>query len=308
MRGTLDDRRPGPGYPPVGPPYRNINTMKNATWCLKFSIARDQYDTVLTIIGRPGFLGCEEHSDALGTALAAHYKTESHAQKAAQEVTTAIPDIIPAITRIEPQDWNAQWRKSMKPARIARGYYVSPLWLPPPRSCRHWIKIEPKMAFGTGHHETTRLAAQAIISLRPRVRGKRMIDIGTGSGVLCFVADRCGASFTLGIEIDPDCRENIAENLANNRPLGRIAFHIGSTNALRTTAQFDLVAMNMLLAESAPLLPQVSCLLKPNGRLIWSGILADEHREAIDLAKPRGLRCIAKKEENEWWCGTFKNC
>jgi ribosomal protein L11 methyltransferase len=280
--------------------------MKSDTFCLDLLILPEQYDTALALISIPGLLGCEENQISPQTRLTAHFKTEQGAQEAKNRICTLFPDQNISITKTEPQDWNAKWRESMKPARIARGYYVSPLWLPPPKTCRHWIKIEPKMAFGTGHHETTRLAAQAIISLKPRLHKKRILDIGTGSGVLCFVADRCGTSHAFGVEIDPDCRENIAENLGNNRPIGHIAFLIGSTNALGKSVLFDLVVMNMLLSESAPLISHVSCLLKPQGRLIWSGILTEEHKETIALAKPHGLRCIMEKKENEWWCGTFE--
>jgi ribosomal protein L11 methyltransferase len=279
--------------------------MTKPTFSLNVSSTPDTCDTILSQLNLPGFLGCEEYGDSVEIRLTAHFRTEQSAQEVKKRISALFPAQSIRITRTEPQDWNAKWRESMKPARIARGYYVSPLWLPPPKTAHHWIKIEPKMAFGTGHHETTRLAAQAIISLKPRLRNKRILDIGTGSGVLCFVADLCGASTALGVEIDPDCRENIAENLRNNRPHGHIAFIIGSTDALEKPAPFDLVVMNMLLTESAPLLPQVSRLLKPAGRLIWSGILSEEREETKALAKLHGLRNIGEKEENEWWCGTF---
>jgi ribosomal protein L11 methyltransferase len=279
--------------------------MSKPTFSFTVSSTPDTCDTILSRLNQPGFLGCEESGGSVEIRLTAHFRTEPSAREAKELISALLPDRNIGITGTEPQDWNAKWRESMKPARIARGYYVSPLWLPPPETCRHWIKIEPKMTFGTGHHETTKLAAQAIISLKSLLRKKRILDIGTGSGVLCFVADRCGASYALGVEIDPDCRENIAENLKNNRPAGRIAFLIGSTDSLKVTEHFDLVVMNMLLTESAPLLSHVSCLLKPGGRFIWTGILTDEHRKTIALAKPHGLRCIAGKEENEWWCGTY---
>ena len=99
----------------------------------------------------------------------------------------------------------------MKPALLANGFWVSPLWLTPPASAKYWIKIEPKMAFGTGHHETTRFTAVAIIACRRRINHSRILDIGTGSRVFCFTADACGASSCLGVEIDLQCCENLAE-------------------------------------------------------------------------------------------------
>ncbi|MBN1129790.1 MAG: 50S ribosomal protein L11 methyltransferase [Chitinispirillaceae bacterium] len=279
--------------------------MRSPTFRLDLLLSPQQYDAAIALVALPGLLGCEEKQEPPHVRLTAHFKTEQSAREARDRVAAVIPEPDLTITRTEPQDWNAKWRESMKPACIARGYYVSPLWLPPPATARHWIKIEPKMAFGTGHHETTRLAARAIISMRPWLRGKRVLDIGTGSGVLCFVADRCGAAYSLGIEIDPDCCENIAENLRNNPPAGRIAFCIGLTDSLKVTDAFDLAVMNMILTESAPLLSRVARLLDPAGLLIWSGILQSERRETIALAEPHGLRLTAEKTEHEWWCGRF---
>jgi ribosomal protein L11 methyltransferase len=195
----------------------------------------------------------------------------------------------------------------MKPARLAAGWYVSPVWLPPPKSAKHWIKIEPKMAFGTGHHETTRLAAQAIIAQKRRINNKRILDIGTGSGVLCFVAALCGARFCLGVEIDANCRENLAENLCNNnKSAGKIDFLIGSPDCLKGHGLFDLVVMNMLLIESAPLLDTVAMLLRPQGLFIWSGLLTVERHEAVEFAKKFNLALVSEKKENEWWCGVYE--
>jgi ribosomal protein L11 methyltransferase len=279
--------------------------MSKPTFSLTVTGTPDTNEMILSSLDRPGFLGCEETGTSPDIRLTAHFWTEQDALLARERIGVLIPDQSLTITRTEPQDWNAKWRESMKPARIARGYYVSPLWLPPPHTARHWIKIEPKMAFGTGHHETTRLAARAIISLKPFLRNKRMLDIGTGSGVLCFVGDLCGASSLLGVEIDPDCRENIAENLKNNPPAGRIGFLIGSTAALRLTGSFDLAAINMIHTESAPLLCTVYRLLKPGGRIVWSGILADEQQQAIDAAENQGFCLVSDKQENKWWCGVF---
>ena len=108
------------------------------------------------------------------------------------------------------------------------------------------------MAFGTGHHETTRLAARAVVGEKRTFKNKRVLDIGSGSGVLCFVADRCGARACVGVELDACCRENMAENLRGNNPNGSINFIIGSIDAFKGTRCFSLIVMNMILTESSP--------------------------------------------------------
>jgi ribosomal protein L11 methyltransferase len=276
------------------------------SYCLNAVIPPDQYDLAMAHCYNLGMLGCEELNSPEGLRIKAYFKDELSAQEAVKELNkTGRPESI-SIEKVEDQDWNAKWRESMKPAKLVAGWYVSPLWLPPPKSARHWIKIEPKMAFGTGHHETTRLAAQAVIVQKRRIKNRRVLDIGTGSGVLCFVAGLCGARSCVGVEIDADCRENLAENRGANASAGKTSFAMGSINCFKGHGIFDVVVMNMLITESAPLLETISVILAPGGLLIWSGILDDEHGEAVKRAASSGLALVSEKKENEWWCGTLE--
>jgi ribosomal protein L11 methyltransferase len=274
-------------------------------YCLHAIISPDQYDVIIAQCYCLGMLGCEELNSAEGLRIKAYFKNELSAQDALKKLNETGRPVNRSIEKIEDQDWNAKWRESMKPARLSAGWYVSPVWLPPPKSAKHWIKIEPKMAFGTGHHETTRLAAQAIIALKRQLKNKKVLDIGTGSGVLCFVAGLCRARFCVGAEVDPCCRENIAENRRQNKPCGSMGFFIGSVNALNGHALFNVVVMNMILTESAPLLESVETLIAPGGSLIWSGILTDEYQKAVKVAAQHGFLLSSEKKENELWCGTF---
>jgi len=277
-----------------------------ATYCLNAVIPPDRFDLLIAQWQELGMLGCEELNSAEGLQIKAYFKDESSALQAVKNLNETGRSKNISIENIEDQDWDAKWRETMKPARLAAGWWVSPLWLPPPKSAKHWIKIEPKMAFGTGYHETTRLAAQAIIARKRQIKNKRVLDIGTGSGILCFVAGLCGARSCVGAEIDANCRENLAENLRNNIPAGTIDFLIGNLDGLKGCKLFDLIVMNMLLIESAPLLHTVAAMLKHSGLFIWSGILTDEHAKAVELADKYRLSLLSEKKENEWWCGTFR--
>jgi ribosomal protein L11 methyltransferase len=275
------------------------------TYCLSIIIPDSAYDLVYARLYEMGMLGCEETKPAMGTHLKIYFVDETTALLASVALKEQFTISFCSVEKVVNQDWNAKWRESMEPALIAPGWYVSPVWLPPPADCQRWIKIEPKMAFGTGHHETTRLASQAIITEKRRIGNKSILDIGSGSGVLCFVADLCGAGTCIGVELDECCRENMAENLRENVPRGRINFLMGSTSALNDHPGFSLIVMNMILTESAPLLDKVASLLKPDGRFIWSGILKDEDKETIALALKAGFVLTSEKTENEWWCGVF---
>lgn len=277
-----------------------------ATYCFECTVPLDQYEQILAIWYSMGMQGCEENDAGDQVRVKVYFDSRDETIYAIKEFNEAYPGQTLTLTEIEKQDWNAKWRESMQPARLAPGYWVSPLWLPPEMEPDDiWIKIEPKMAFGTGHHETTRLAAAALIAHKSHVNGSTIADIGTGSGVLCFVADTLKASRCIGIEIDKDCRENLAENYQLNNPSGTISFLIGTTGTLKKSFTADIIVMNMILTESSPLLNWASNALTPGGLLILSGILIDEFDKAIALALQEGCTLLDQTKENEWWCGTF---
>jgi ribosomal protein L11 methyltransferase len=258
-----------------------------------------------------GMAGCVEEAFGQYINMTFYFEREGDAGSAAAAFAEMLGTNAPSVEYIDgKQDWNAAWRESMEPAQIAEGVWVSPAWLPPPENGRKaWIKIEPKMAFGTGHHETTRLAARALIERADFVAGKSALDIGTGSGVLCFVANYLGARAALGVEIDKDCLENLAENLRDNPPgpSGSVRFAIGTLDAVGINDNcFDAVIMNMLSTESTPLLKQIASIINNNSLLIWSGILIDECEEVINIAKIFGFALSSAQTENEWWCGIFE--
>lgn len=275
-----------------------------------FTIPPDSSEMVMAYLYMLDMHGCEESAETQSSAIiiTAYFTTETVACQASQTITATFPQVTASDVEAVPnQDWNAEWRKTMQPAVLAPFWWVSPQWLPPPgKDGDRWIKIEPKMAFGTGHHETTRLAAQALITAQDKVCGNRLLDIGTGSGVLCFTGALLGAAWCLGVELDGDCRENLAENRMLNIDANDSSFVIGTLDAIATPIQhFDVIVMNMIHTESAPQLSRCKTMLKHDGILVWSGILNDEHMAACDAAALEGFSLCNATSEHEWWCGVF---
>jgi ribosomal protein L11 methyltransferase len=254
-----------------------------------------------------GMSGCTEEIIQTGSKIVCYYSALASLTAAQQDLLRRFPSMSTDVSEIPDQDWNAQWKASMRAALVAPGIWVSPVWLAPPLSQGdHWIKIEPKTAFGTGHHATTRLAARGLTSLRGKLfLGFSLLDIGTGTGVLCFVAERCGAGRTLGIDNDPVCAGNLAENRVNNPSPFAGGFVIGALETFKPRPSFDCVIMNMLQIESQPLLSGVFRLLKSPGYLIWSGILIEEKKNVILDASQKGFALYEETTEEEWWCGIF---
>jgi len=253
-------------------------------------------------ITEDGFVGYNETSDGEKIKIKFFYDNID----VANDIQSTMTEKYSAVSQVceeENRDWNEEWRKTMQPVKITDNIWVSPKWLEPQMaSGEHWIKIEPQMAFGTGHHETTRIAAKLISGHSSE---KSLLDIGTGSGVLAFVAQLAGYKSIMGLEIDETCRDNLQENLADNKGRADIRFVIGSTEKIGDSARFDTVVMNMIRSESMPLLRAVCRMLSQDGILLWSGILVEERDIVVAEAHNCGFTLTDEIVENEWWGGKF---
>jgi ribosomal protein L11 methyltransferase len=255
-----------------------------------------------------GMLGCEEEAAGDKIRLKCYFPDSASLHAAEFHLMDQNPGQPIAITVVPDEDWNAKWKKSMKPVEVVPGTWVSPAWLRPPLSPgQRWIKIEPKMAFGTGHHETTRLACKALSGLAGRTAlGPRVLDIGTGSGILCFVSECLGFSLALGIDIDPVCSSNLSENRRKNSLKSRACFAIGSIDMIKAISLFDVVVMNMISSEGLPLVDRVFSHLSPGGFFIWSGLLLEEKNVIRKKAEEKNFILASDSRENEWWCAVFR--
>jgi ribosomal protein L11 methyltransferase len=277
------------------------------TYAIKIQFPVEEQEPAYGVLYSAGMLGCEEQEAADTVTCKAYFADRETAADALRALRKALNATGGEIETVVPQDWIAQWRASMQPARLTENIWVSPTWLKPEMAEGDlWIKIEPKMAFGTGHHATTRLAAAGIVKQQERISGQPFLDIGTGSGVLCFVADHCGADRSIGLEIDMDCQENLAENLTSNPASQPILFIIGTNECLQTHGFFGAIVMNMIRTQSEPLLHSCLHLLRPSGVLIWSGLLCEEKLNAIQAATTCGFNLLEESSEGEWWSGIFQ--
>jgi ribosomal protein L11 methyltransferase len=262
----------------------------------------DKSDKFIGLAYAAGMIGCEESESNNTITYTCYFETEEAISKA-KDILAPLARTTTDTEIIKDRDWNSKWRETIEPVQITETIWVSPEWLTPPlKDNQQWIKIEPRMAFGTGHHETTRLASQAIFE----TKGETLLDVGTGSGILAFVADIAGYKSVTGIEVDPDCEINLNENLEANRGNADIEFIIGSIDSTPNDKIYDTVIMNIIRTHSEPLLAGAKSHLKNNGTLIWSGILVEEREIVISFAKKGGFTLFKETSDNEWWCGYFK--
>jgi ribosomal protein L11 methyltransferase len=276
---------------------------------LCFTIPENKKEPAFAVLYCSGMLGCEEKTGPINSDLTitGYFKDQSSARTVLSELEKIRGCGTIKIEPVLPQDYLAEWKKSVRPVRIAPGMYASPSWLPPGKKNVSWIKIEPEMAFGTGHHETTRLACRALCSLKKKLpAGFALLDAGCGSGILTFAARHLGAGFCVGFDIDPACLKNLSRNCRDNRPAESCAFFIGTLTAVKQSARFDCTVLNMLSHESAPLIRPAAGLLRDKSFCIRSGILTEERERVTADMQDAGFTLQKEITENEWWCGVFK--
>jgi ribosomal protein L11 methyltransferase len=207
------------------------------------------------------------------------------------------------------EDWAAEWKRGLAPRQVTDRIVVKPTWT-------EWdaapgqvvIDVDPQMAFGTGEHATTRGCLRLLDgALRP---GDRVLDVGSGSGILAIAAVRLGAREAVAVEYDPDANLNARENLERNGVASSVTLleAMADDALLEGLGRFGLVLANILSGVIRPLLPAMRRSLggSPDGRLIVSGILRSESPDVVRDAEAAGFHVERVDEEEEWWSALLR--
>jgi ribosomal protein L11 methyltransferase len=189
-----------------------------------------------------------------------------------------------AVVEIEDVDWAARSQAHLTHVRVGR-LVVAPPWDIPPGLPHdtQLIVIPPSMGFGTGHHETTRLCLSLLQDLD--LRGKRLVDVGTGSGVLAIAAVLLGAGSVEGVDYDEDALTSARQSVAVNGLNGRIRLRDADIRSDRTAAA-DVVTANLTGALLVAVAPALASLSDGGGSLILSGFQPPEAASVLDAFAP----------------------
>ena len=204
-----------------------------------------------------------------------------------------------ATTEIPPTNWNAAFEASVPPIAVPP-FLVRPSWRTagPEHAGLTDLVVDPKMSFGTGQHESTRLVLGLLPDLvRP---GDRVLDAGTGTGILAIAALKLGAASALAFDVDEWAESNARENFDRNGVGDRAEVRIGAVEVVPETG-FDLVVANIHREVLLDLLPALRARLRPGGTLALAGLLradADAMREATTAA---GFAPLEEATEGAWW-------
>lgn len=205
------------------------------------------------------------------------------------------------VVSLEDRDWNAAWAQTVQPVRAGRRIVIRPSWAAPLREDGVIdLVIDPKQAFGTGHHATTQLLAERLESM---VRGgERVVDVGTGSGILAMIALRLGAASALGIDSDPTaiaCAREAATMNGFGSELELRTATLGEAGGLGHRGA-DLILANLDGQTFVRAGRDLIGWLKPGGRLLVSGILEDSREEMTKAFAQAGGRVHALHVRDGW--------
>ena len=214
-------------------------------------------------------------------------------------------------TPIADQNWMEAWKERYHPIPVGKKLIIVPAWLESPEAGRVSIKIDPGMAFGTGTHPSTQLCLELIeatIEDLPEAEraSQAAIDVGCGSGILSIGALKLGLGFALGVDIDEASVRASRENADTNAiPPERFATGLGSVTEI-LEGKFPVRQARLVLANIlAPIIIRLfgiglADLVAPGGRLILSGILAEQAEAVQACAEQHGLQFIEKRSMGDW--------
>jgi ribosomal protein L11 methyltransferase len=202
--------------------------------------------------------------------------------------------------QLDSVDWSTRWRDGLGPRHFGR-LTVVPSWLPQAEPVDpHTVILDPESAFGSGEHGSTRAALTLLEQLL--APGARVLDLGSGSGILAISAVKLGAARAIGIENDPEANVVAHRNAERNEVCEAVQFLEGDAGVLTPLAgPADLILSNILRTANTALLPAIATALAPGGHAIFSGMEQTEasmFREALGAA---GFSIVQETVDAGWW-------
>ena len=259
----------------------------------------------------PGGLAVEEPVDLLGpeegfavregepVALRVYLPASELGAVLTQRLRDALADFAEVELTARPlyeQDWAVSWREFFGPVEAGR-IAIVPSWVEyEPAPDQLIVRLDPGQAFGTGHHETTRLCLAALD--RTVQAGAHVLDIGSGSGILSIAAVKLGAARVDAFEIDPIAADVARANCEANDASERVTVHGGFP--AEDVLPADLAVVNVSARADIELAGALAGALKPSGRLIASGFLTSDRDDVLAAFTEHGLKLTGEREEHEW--------
>jgi len=196
----------------------------------------------------------------------------------------------------EEKDWNAEWKKHFVPLNPVGKLWICPPWERPDGTDAELLIIDPQMAFGTGHHETTALMLERMDAMS--LKDAEILDLGCGSGILALFARMRHAGRIVGIDIDQDSIDNAWHNMQLNN-LKDIHFLTGDIGNAGSEP-YDVVLANIQFFILKPIAADIRKSLKTGGQLLLSGLLLEEEKAVEEIYSAAGFQLGRTDRKKEW--------
>lgn len=199
---------------------------------------------------------------------------------------------------LQHKNWNEEWEKTIQPIKVSDKIVIKP-------SFKEYqslndeivITIDPKMSFGTGYHQSTRIMLRLIEKyLRP---GVKVLDVGTGTGILAIASIKLGANFAITCDNDELVEENVYENFEKNKVKNKCSFIPGTIHNINEK-DFDIILANIQKNVLLEIACEIKERTKQNGLVILSGLLKDNKDEITEKYESLGFKLVEISTEDEW--------
>ncbi len=275
------------------------------TDCLEINIElvsqlESEYEIVLALLADLGFNGFRQEEGSILAYIEPDVFSSGDFNSFLEQFSDKIKSY--KISHIPDRNWNKVWEQSCSPVKISDNCLVrAPFHYPPKEGIDYDLVISPKMSFGTAHHETTRLMLEGILGRE--WKGKKLLDLGCGTGILAILAAKMGAE-VLAMDNDPLACRNARENIDLNKCLN-VRVVEGELDSIMDYDFHTILAninLNVLLQE----MKSLSSRLLANGFVILSGFYKKDLQQINGAACENGLTLIGDKSLNRWTVAVYK--
>jgi ribosomal protein L11 methyltransferase len=294
----VPDRNDQNKNPECHPPDGIFFTHMDRTFtCARFEpLTPDQADLLTGILTELGFDGFEENGSAMSAWI-----DSSHFDEPTFKNKISSTGISYSLSAMKEENWNAAWESSFEPVVIPGKVAVRADFHEPVPDVMHEIVITPKMSFGTGHHATTWLMMDEMMTLD--FSRRTVFDFGTGTGILAILAEKLGAERVEAVDNDPWCMVNAEESIQRN---GCARIELSMADSLPPGRTYDIILANI---NKSVLLGNTESLVRalgPGGVLLLSGLLQSDRVDMEAAFRSFLGEPIAFREKNNWILLAFK--
>jgi ribosomal protein L11 methyltransferase len=264
-------------------------------------VAEESQDAVISMLNDLGCLGVTQSDNG----LLAYFTDNESVEKITDRLlsiksilkNSGLPDDFSfSVIHMPDQDWNETWKKGIQPIDAGENLIIVPPW-ETAHTDRTTLVIDPGMAFGTGHHETTRFCLAQIERLTPLTKKERFLDVGTGTGILAIAACTLGFKSAVAVDTDPLAVDAAARNAALN---GLEGIEVMEGGIEKTSGKFDMIAANLLSEILIAIANDLAERLAPQGIALLSGIMTGQEYDVITAYKTLGLTLVEILPDGKW--------